>query len=485
LHPLPQEGGGEKEQKDVGNWIGCCRIGCGILYYSHLISKWKNPKIDGVLRPGSMGWPLIGETLQFIIPGRSLDLHPFVKKRMQKYGPIFKTSLVGRPVIVSTDYEMNKYILQHEGTLVELWYLDSFAKFFALEGETRVNAIGKVHRYLRSITLNHFGVESLKESLLPKIEDMLHTNLAKWATQGPVDVKQVISVMVFNFTANKIFGYDAENSREKLSENYTRIWNSFISLPLNIPGTSFHQCMQDREKMLKMLKNTLMERLNDPSKRRGDFLDQAIDDMETEKFLTVDFIPQLIFGILFASFESMSTTLTLTFKFLSENPRAEHDAIVKNRENPNSRLTWEEYRSMTFTQMVVNETLRISNIPPGPFRKALKDFQVKGYTVPAGWTVMIVTPAIQLNPETFKDPVTFNPWRWKELDQVTISKNFMPFGGGTRQCAGAEYSKLVLSTFLHILVTKYRFTKVKGGDVSRTPVISFGDGIQIKFTAKN
>ena len=96
---------------------------------------------------------------------------------------------------MSTDYEMNKYILQHEGTLVELWYLDSFAKFFVLEGETRVNAIGKVHRYMRSITLNHFGVESLKESLLPKIEDLMHTNLAKWATQGPVDVKQVISVV--------------------------------------------------------------------------------------------------------------------------------------------------------------------------------------------------------------------------------------------------------------------------------------------------
>ncbi|KAI5603801.1 hypothetical protein BDE02_01G243000 [Populus trichocarpa] len=426
--------------------IGLVVVALVVIYYTHMIFKWRSPKIEG-----------------FISPGKSLDLHPFVKKRMQKYGPIFKTSLVGRPIIVSTDYEMNKYILQHEGTLVELWYLDSFAKFFALEGETRVNAIGTVHKYLRSITLNHFG---------------------------PVDVKQVISVMVFNFTANKIFGYDAENSKEKLSENYTKILNSFISLPLNIPGTSFHKCMQDREKMLKMLKDTLMERLNDPSKRRGDFLDQAIDDMKTEKFLTEDFIPQLMFGILFASFESMSTTLTLTFKFLTENPRvveelrAEHEAIVKKRENPNSGLTWEEYRSMTFTQMVVNETLRISNIPPGLFRKALKDFQVKGYTVPAGWTVMLVTPATQLNPDTFKDPVTFNPWRWQELDQVTISKNFMPFGGGTRQCAGAEYSKLVLSTFLHILVTNYSFTKIRGGDVSRTPIISFGDGIHIKFTAR-
>ena len=65
--------------------IGLVVVALVVVYYSHLISKWKNHKIDGVLPPGSMGWPLIGETLQFIIPGRSLDLHPFVKKRMQKY----------------------------------------------------------------------------------------------------------------------------------------------------------------------------------------------------------------------------------------------------------------------------------------------------------------------------------------------------------------------------------------------------------------
>ncbi|KAJ6755060.1 CYTOCHROME P450 87A3-LIKE [Salix purpurea] len=432
--------------------VGLLVVALAVIYYTHLISKWRNPRINGVLPQGSMGWPLIGETLQFITPGRSLDIHPFVKKRMQKYGPIFKTSLLGKPTIISTDNEVNRYILQHEGTLVELWYLDSFAKFFALEGENRVSAIGEVHRYTRSIALKHFGAESLRESLLPKIENMISTNLAKWATQGrPVDMKQAIAVMVFNFTAKEIvFGYDAENSKEKLSENYTRIADSFLSLPLKIPGTIFYKCMQDHKKMKKILKDTLIERLNDPSKRRGDFLDQAIDDLERKKFLN-----------------------------------AEHETILKKRETPNSSLAWEEYRSMTFTQMVVNETLRISNPSPGIIRRALKDFQVKGYTIPSGWTVLLATPAVQLNPETFKDPLTFDPCRWKDLDQVTISKNFIPFGGGTRHCAGAEFSKLIISTFLHVLVTKYRFTKVKGGRVSRNPIISFGDGIHIKFTAKD
>ncbi|KAJ4836042.1 hypothetical protein Tsubulata_023466 [Turnera subulata] len=469
--------------------IGLSAIALVVVYCTHLVFKWKNPNVNG-LPPGSLGLPLIGETLQFIIPSRSLDLHPFFKNRMQKYGPIFKTSLVGRPIIVSTDPEVNKYVLTHEGKLVEMWYLDSFSKIFEQEGENRVNAIGKIHSYVRSITLNHFGVDSLRQSLLPKVEDMIHTHLIKWSTQGPVDVKHLVSVMVFNFTAKQIFGYDGETAKEKLSENYTKILDTFFSFPINIPGTTFRKCMQDQAKMIKILKDALMERLNNPEKRRGDFLDQTIDDMQSEKFLTVDFIPQLIFGILFASFETMSITLTLAFKFLSEYPqvveelRAEHEAIRKRRENPDSPLTWEEYKSMEFTHMVVKETLRIQNGAPGLFRKALKDFEVKGYFVPAGWTLMLVTPAAQLNPEIFKDPFTFNPWRWKELDQVTVSKNFMPFGGGTRHCAGAEYSKMVMATFLHILVTKYNFTKVKGGNVSRAPLLSFGDGIRIKFTPR-
>ena len=36
-----------------------------------------------------------------------------------------------------------------------------------------------------------------------------------------------------------------------------------------------------------------------------------------------------------------------------------------------------------------------------------------GYTIPAGWTIMVVPAALQLNPNTFVDPLAFNPWRWK------------------------------------------------------------------------
>jgi hypothetical protein len=30
----------------------------------------------------------------------------------------------------------------------------------------------------------------------------------------------------------------------------------------------------------------------------------------------------------------------------------EHEAIIRNRKDPNSNVTWEEYKSMTFTSQV-------------------------------------------------------------------------------------------------------------------------------------
>lgn len=69
-----------------------------------------------------------------------------------------------------------------------------------------------------------------------------------------------------------------------------------------------------------MLRNTVKERMISPEKRRGDFLDQAIDDMQTESYLTEDFLVYFLFGILFASFESVSALLSLTLKLLAEHP---------------------------------------------------------------------------------------------------------------------------------------------------------------------
>ncbi|KAF9619850.1 hypothetical protein IFM89_009601 [Coptis chinensis] len=56
-------------------------------------------------------------------------------------------------------------------------------------------------------------------------------------------------------------------------------------------------------------------------------------------------------------------------------PKDEHEEILKNRENVDSPLTWNEYKSMTFTSHVVDETLRLGNIAPLIFRRPTRDIQ--------------------------------------------------------------------------------------------------------------
>ncbi|EXC31565.1 Cytochrome P450 87A3 [Morus notabilis] len=410
------------------NTIGLGVVGLVVIWISNWIRRWRNPKCNGVLPPGSMGFPLIGETLPLIIPSYSLDLHPFIKTRLQRYGPIFRTSIAGRPVVVSADPGLNSFLFQQEGKLVELWYLDTFSKIFVQEGESRTNAAGVIHKYARSMFLNHFGAERLKEKLLPEIEQVVNKTLSEWSTRASVEVKHAASVLVIDFSAKQIISYDVEKSSESLSETYTGIVQGFMSFPLNIPGTAYNQCLKGQKKILAMLRDMIKERRASPETNRGDFLDQICKDMNKEKFLSEDFIVQLIFGGLFATFESVSAIMALAFELLSEHPSvlkemmAEHEAILKNREDPNSSLTWDEYKSMTFTL--------------------------------------------------------------QELDSRVVSKNFLPFGGGTRQCAGAEYSRVFMATFFHVLLTKYRWTKIKGGKIFRNPVLGFGKGIHINFSEK-
>ncbi|KAK6158109.1 hypothetical protein DH2020_005423 [Rehmannia glutinosa] len=397
-------------------------------------------RCNGVLPPGSMGWPLLGETLHFFSPNTSSDIPPFVKDRMKRYGPIFKTSLVGRPIIVSTDADLNYFIFQQEGQSFQSWYPDTFTEIF---GRQNVGSLhGFMYKYLKNMVLNLFGPESLKK-MLPEVEQASNRNLRRWSTHGIVDVKESTAQMIFDLTAKKLISYDSEKSPENLRENFVAFIQGLISFPLDIPGTAYHKCLQGRKKAMKMLKNMLQERREKPRKIQSDFFDYVLEELQREDTVLTEAIAlDLMFVLLFASFETTSLAITSAMKFLVDHPLAlkelteEHEAIIKKRENPDSGLTWNEYKSMKFTFQVINETVRLANIVPGIFRKALREIKFKGYTIPAGWAVM-------------------------GIDTNGASRNFMAFGGEQRKRLTAN------------LFASARWKAVKGGDILELLVCNF------------
>uniref|UniRef100_A0A7N1A5S7 Cytochrome P450 n=1 Tax=Kalanchoe fedtschenkoi TaxID=63787 RepID=A0A7N1A5S7_KALFE len=260
------------------------------------------------------------------------------------------------------------------------------------------------------------------------MEMAVHNALKSWSGKESIDVKKEISSMVFDFTAKQIFGYDTDASPVKLSDKFSSFLGCLVTLPLNVPGTKYYNCMKDHKCIMNKLRQVVKERLAAPKmgEEYGDLLDSAIKDIGTEKLVTEEFVVYLLLGLLAASYDSSSLTVAVAFKLLSENPAvseeltAEHEAIVDTRIDKDSSLTWDEYKSMTFTRHVINETLRIGPIVPGVLRRTLQDIEVKGYKIPAGWSVMVVTAAQHYNPEAFAEPEKFNPSRWKVNDLKRI-----------------------------------------------------------------
>lgn len=70
------------------------------------------------LPPGSFGWPIFGETIEFLY-GKP---EKFVGERMKKYSPhVFKTKILGEKTAVICGPAGNKFLFANEQKLVVAW----------------------------------------------------------------------------------------------------------------------------------------------------------------------------------------------------------------------------------------------------------------------------------------------------------------------------------------------------------------------------
>ncbi|KAF7012850.1 unnamed protein product [Triticum aestivum] len=477
-------------------WVVLVAVAVGMLaaWLIHLVMRWNmGPRCSAgaLLPPGSRGLPLLGETLEFFARNPSLELSPFLKRRLDRYGPIFRTNLIGEDLIVSMDPELNNLVFQKEEKLFQIWYPESIMRIMG--ADCIIATLGTFHKHLRTLVLRLFGPENLRLVLLHEVQQTAQASLLSWLDHPSIEVKEAISSMIFSITARRLISYDSSRSDGKLWKQFDAFLQGLLAFPLYVPGTAFYKCMQGRKNVMKILQEMLNERKKETHRESVDFIDLLINDMKEKNTIMNEKIAlDLLFLLLFAGFETTSSGITAALKFLADDPKAlqelieEHNNIRKRRIDPDSEITWEEYKSMKFTSHVIHEALRLANIAPLMFRKAIEEVHIKGYTLPKGSKIMVNPSSIHLDPTVYKDPTVFNPWRWKDTTEPAggSSKEFMAFGGGLRLCVGADFAKLQMAIFLHCLVTKYSWTAVKGGTMALSPGLQFPDGFHIQLVPK-
>jgi len=458
----------------------------------HFIHRWWNihggrkrsnneENQEARLPPGSTGWPLIGESFSFY---RSMtNNHPrkFIDDREKRYNSdIFISHLFGRRVVVSADPQFNKFVLQNEGRLFKAQYYESFKTLIGNYGLLSVH--GDLQRKLHGIAVNLLRFERLRVDFMEEIQSLVHSTLDRWAEMKDIALQNECHQMILNLMAKQLLDLSPSKETTEICELFVDYTNAMLSIPIKIPGSNYAKGIKARQLLIRKISEMIKERRNHPQVLHNDLLAKLLEEGSLSDEIICDFI----LFLLFAGHETSSRALTFAIKFLTYCPEAveqmqkEHDAILKIK-GVHKKLEWEDYKSMKFTQCVINETLRLGNFSLAISREATKDITVKDYLIPKGSMILVVLAATHLRESSYNEALIFNPWRWEPDQDVSNNVLFTPFGGGGRLCPGYHLAKLELALFLHIFVTRFRWEALGNDRTSYFPLPYLTEGFPIRL----
>ncbi|XP_022528472.2 cytochrome P450 26B1 [Astyanax mexicanus] len=508
--------------------------------------RWSSTRDRSSMLPlphGSMGWPLVGETLHWLLQGSGFHI-----SRRQKHGNVFKTHLLGKPVIRVTGAEHVRKILLGEHTLVSTQWPQSTR--IILGPHALVNATGELHRRKRKILTSVFSRDAL-ETYLSRLQDVVKCAVAQWCSEpGSVDAYDATRSLTFRVAMRALLGLRLEEQRlVNLSKTFEELMNNLFSLPVDAPLSGLRKGKKARDVLHAAMESIIEEKL-----KRQQGVDEYCDAfdymlsgaLENGYNLTMQELKERAVELIFAAHSTTASAATSLILQLMRHPdvvdrlRAEleseglmSEARVSCRSrcgegncaHPKSEkcvdegeacpefrtkpqldktpcseeghrsqthvpyLSLEKLNQLGYLDCVVKEVLRY--LPPvsGGYRTVLQTFELDGYQIPKGWSVMYSIRDTHETSAAYQNPELFDPDRFSaERDESKSSRfSYVPFGGGVRLCVGRELAMLVLKTLCLELLATADFTLATETypRMQTVPIVHPVNGLHVKFSYRN
>jgi len=189
--------------------------------------------------------------------------------------------------------------------------------------------------------------------------------------------------------------------------------------------------------------------------------------------------------LIMAAHDTTATSLTVMMAALGTHSDWQHRLIEEVAALGSGDLNENALSKMTETDKVFREALRL--VPPVPFipRKALRDFQWQGYTIPAGTSLALNPGVTMLSEELFSNPTTFDPDRFgpDRLEERIHRFAWTPFGGGAHKCLGMHFATMQVKLFIATLLRDYRTSLPNGApEWHRMPIPKPKGGLPLVLT---
>ncbi|MCX8225485.1 MAG: cytochrome P450, partial [Sulfitobacter sp.] len=161
-----------------------------------------------------------------------------------------------------------------------------------------------------------------------------------------------------------------------------------------------------------------------------------------------------------------------------DKARTEAQSVLKGR-----AATGDDVENLPFVRQIIDEALRL--YPPAGIisRTAQKADTLGGREIRPGDTVMIPIYALGRHEQLWDDPNAFKPERFE--DRKSIDRYaYLPFGDGPRICIGASFALQEAVIVLATLLSRYKFTAVKGKDPEPVMILTLRPNGGVWLTAE-
>nr|XP_020462307.1 cytochrome P450 26B1 [Monopterus albus] len=485
------------------------------------------------LPKGSMGWPLVGETFHWLFQGSNFHI-----SRRERHGNVFKTHLLGKPVIRVTGAENIRKILLGEHSLVCTQWPQSTR--IILGPNTLVNSIGDLHKKKRKILAKVFSRGAL-ECYLPRLQDVVKSEIAKWCSEpGAIDVYSATKSLTFRIAIRVLLGLQLDEERLlHLAQAFEQLMNNLFSLPIDIPLSGLRKGIKARKALHASMEKLIEEKLERQQVEEGyhDAFDYILSSAkEHGQQLSIQELKETAVELIFAAHSttaSASTSLVLQLlchPAVVERARVELEAegigykshsslspsgVPMEKEedtettcllnggchNPTDEdgfprsqshvpyLSLDKLTQLCYIDRVIKEVLRF--LPPvsGGYRTALQTFELDGYQIPKGWSVMYSIRDTHETAAVFKSPELFDPDRFgPERDESHSARfSYVPFGGGVRSCVGKELAQIILKTLAVELIGTCKWTLATENfpKMQTVPIVHPVNGLHVHFTYRH
>jgi cytochrome P450 len=418
------------------------------------------------------------------------DPLPLLLAAYEEHGPIFSMRLLHSRSIFMLGPEANHFVtVAHPENFH--WRESSFGDLIPLLGDGLLTIDEGYHDRARAIMMPAFHREQVTASLAAMATEA-ETAIGSLPRGGVVDVYDWMRNLAMRIAMRALVGLDPDEAGRgaAAAEHFERALGYYgIDYGLRLlrgPGSPWRKMIASREVLDEIVFGEVSRRRADPDPSRKDILSLLVGARgEGGEAFTDREVRDQVMTLMFAGHDTSTSTLTFTMHELARHPEVierlceEQDRVLAGGVPTIDQLE----REMPYLEMVLDEVLRL--YPPawiGP-RRAVREFEFGGHTVPRGAYVNYCSWASHRLPEVFPDPEAFIPERFTRERKAALPRGaYVPFGGGSRICIGKRFGQTEVKLVATMLLQRLRLGALPGRTVTvrQMPTLSPKGGLRMQ-----